>query len=76
MHIKIFTTGGTIDKVYFDATSAYQVGPPNISAVFDELKLGFTYTIESLMKKDSLELTDDDRDIIFRAVVKDPATGF
>ncbi len=71
MHIKIFTTGGTIDKVYFDATSEYQVGPPNISAVFSELKLGFTYMIESLMKKDSLELTDDDRTIICRAVAAD-----
>jgi L-asparaginase len=73
MHIKIFTTGGTIDKVYFDATSEYQVGPPNISAVFDELKLGFNYTIESLMKKDSLEITDDDRKIICQATAKDPA---
>jgi len=73
MHIKIFTTGGTIDKVYFDATSEYQVGPPNISAVFDELKLGFTYTIQSLMKKDSLELSDEDRTIIYQAVEKDPA---
>ena len=73
MHIKIFTTGGTIDKIYFDATSEYQVGPPNISAVFDELKLGFTYTIESLMKKDSLDLTEDDRAIIFRAVAKEPS---
>jgi L-asparaginase len=72
MHIKIFTTGGTIDKVYFDATSEYQVGPPNISAVFDELKLGFNYTVDSLMKKDSLELTDDDREAIYRAVAKDP----
>ena len=72
MHIKIFTTGGTIDKVYFDATSEYQVGPPNISAVFDELKLGFNYTVESLMKKDSLELTDDDREAIYRAIAKDP----
>ena len=73
MHIKIFTTGGTIDKVYFDAMSEYQVGPPNISAVFEELKLAVTYTIESLMKKDSLELTDDDRTMIYRAVAKDPA---
>jgi L-asparaginase len=73
MHIKIFATGGTIDKVYFDATSEYQVGPPNISAVFDELKLEFTYTIESLMKKDSLELTDEDRAVICRAVAEDPA---
>lgn len=73
MHIKIFTTGGTIDKIYFDATSEYQVGPPNISAVFDELTLGFTYTIESLMKKDSLELNDEDRETIFRAAEKELA---
>jgi L-asparaginase len=73
MHIKIFSTGGTIDKVYFDAMSEYQVGPPNISAVFEELKLAFTYTIESLMKKDSLELNDDDRTFIYQSVSKDPA---
>lgn len=73
MHIKIFTSGGTIDKVYFDAMSEYQVGPPNISAVFEELKLGFSYTIESLMRKDSLEITDEDRATIFKAVAKDPA---
>jgi len=73
MHIKIFTTGGTIDKVYFDATSEYQVGPANISAVFDELKLGFSYTVESLMKKDSLDLTDDDRETIYQSAAKDPA---
>lgn len=36
-----------------------------------ELKLGFTYAIESLMKKDSLELTDDDRTIISGAVAKE-----
>lgn len=73
MYIKILSTGGTIDKVYFDAMSTYQVGPPNISAVFDELKLGFSYTIESLMKKDSLEITNDDRMLIYRAAKEDPA---
>jgi len=73
MYIKILSTGGTIDKVYFDAMSTYQVGPPNISAVFDELKLGFSYTIESLMKKDSLEITEDDRMLIYRAAKEDPA---
>jgi len=73
MHIKIFSTGGTIDKVYFDAMSTYQVGPPNISTVFEELRLGFSYSIESLMKKDSLEITDEDRMKIHRAVKKDAA---
>jgi L-asparaginase len=28
MKIKIYTTGGTIDKVYFDQKSDYQVGDP------------------------------------------------
>ncbi|NNM04482.1 MAG: asparaginase, partial [Gemmatimonadetes bacterium] len=44
------------------------------SAVFEELKLGFSYSIESLMKKDSLEITDEDREVIFRKVREDPAT--
>ncbi len=73
MHIKVFATGGTIDKIYFDAMSTYQVGPPNIAAVFEELKLGFNYTVESLMKKDSLDLTEADRTIIYKAVKADPA---
>ncbi len=73
MYIKIFATGGTIDKVYFDAMSTYQVGPPNISSVFEELKLGFNFSIESLMKKDSLEISKEDRAIIHKAVAMDSA---
>jgi L-asparaginase len=73
MHIRIFTTGGTIDKVYFDAKSTYEVGPPNIETILNELSLEFDYTVESLMKKDSLDLTDQDRTFIYEAVAKDPA---
>ena len=29
--IKFLTTGGTIDKVYFDAKSEFQVGPPQVT---------------------------------------------
>lgn len=63
-NIAILTTGGTIDKVYFDAKSEYEVGPPNIERVLGELNLAISYTITSLMRKDSLEMTDDDRRII------------
>jgi hypothetical protein len=28
MQIKIFAVGGTIDKIYFDKKSKYQVGEP------------------------------------------------
>lgn len=71
--VKVLATGGTIDKIYFDARSTYEVGPPTIETIFNELVLGFRYTVTSLMKKDSLDLTKRDRTIIHRAVLKDPA---
>jgi L-asparaginase len=70
-YIKIVTTGGTIDKVYFDAKSTYEVGPPNIEMIFNELSLAFDYEVVSLMKKDSLDLTTEDRRVIYEAVATD-----
>lgn len=64
----ILATGGTIDKIYFDAKSAYEVGPPNVEMVLGELDLSVNYRVRSLMRKDSLELTDEDREIILQAV--------
>ena len=66
--ILILTTGGTIDKVYFDARSSYEVGPPNIEIVLGELDLAVDYSVRSLLKKDSLEITDEDRALILQAV--------
>lgn len=65
--ISILTTGGTIDKVYFDAKSEYEVGPPNIERVLGELNLAISYTIIPLFRKDSLEITANDRSIIRQA---------
>ncbi len=67
--ILILTTGGTIDKVYFDAKSTYQVGPPNVATVLQELDLVIDYSVRSLLKKDSLEMTDDDRELILREIL-------
>lgn len=66
--IKIFTVGGTIDKIYFDAKSSYEVGPPNITEVLSGLSLNLDYDVVSLMQKDSLEMTDSDRETVRRAV--------
>lgn len=73
-HVKVFTVGGTIDKVYFDALSSYQVGEPRVESVFHGANVTFDYEIEPLMKKDSLEMTDADRTIIREAVEADDAT--
>ena len=70
--ILILTTGGTIDKVYFDAKSEYEVGPPNIKTVLSELNLSITYRIQPLMRKDSLDITDEDREVIKSALVNAP----
>lgn len=70
MKIKIITTGGTIDKLYFDAKSQYQVGDPQVGEVLKEANVAVEYDILSLMRKDSLDLTDADRGRIFQAVAE------
>jgi len=68
LDLQIFTTGGTIDKIYFDALSEFQVGETSLEAIFHEANVTLAYAITPLMRKDSLELTDDDRQAIYQAV--------
>jgi L-asparaginase len=71
MKIRILTTGGTIDKIYFDAKSEFQVGEPQIGELLREAIVSFDFTVESILKKDSLDMTDDDRGLIRRHVRDD-----
>lgn len=64
MKIKIITTGGTIDKVYFDRKSEFQVGKPSIADILKEANVTFSYEVISLLRKDSLDITDEDRLLI------------
>jgi len=64
MQIKIITTGGTIDKVYFDRKSDFQVGEPSIVEILKEANVTFSYEVLSVLRKDSLDMTDDDRLLI------------
>jgi L-asparaginase len=68
VHLHIITTGGTIDKIYFDAKSDYQVGDPVIGTLLQQMNARFEFTVESLLRKDSLDMTDDDRESIRRSV--------
>ncbi|MEM1114346.1 MAG: asparaginase domain-containing protein [Pseudomonadota bacterium] len=68
MMITIFTTGGTIDKTYFDAKDSYHVGEPQASGVLERANVTVDYEVVSLMQKDSLELDDCDRQVIKDAV--------
>lgn len=66
--IKIFTTGGTFDKVYFDALSEFHFGDTIVGDLLIEANVSFAYDVETLLQKDSLELDDADRALIRRAV--------
>ena len=67
MNLKIITTGGTIDKIYFDAKSEFQVGDPQIGEVLKEANISVEYEITPWLRKDSLDLNDDDRQRIYEA---------
>jgi L-asparaginase len=71
MQIKIFTVGGTIDKIYFDKKSKYQVGEPAVDQVLKEANINVAYQIESILRKDSLDMTDDDRQLVFDKIEAD-----
>jgi|TARA_B110000977_G_scaffold72155_1_gene97721 L-asparaginase len=71
MDLKIFCTGGTFDKIYFDALSDYKIGEPQIEWIMKQANVDFDYTIESILKKDSLEISDEDRALIVAAVSAD-----
>lgn len=74
MKLKIFTTGGTIDKDYFDQKSQYHVGVPKVEEILAEANVAFEHECEMLMQKDSLDLTDADRRLIHDRVRADPHT--
>ena len=72
MKIKILATGGTFDKIYYDDKSEFHIGEPMATPVLEEANVSFDFEVESILKKDSLELTDEDRQTIRQKVLDDP----
>lgn len=73
MHIQIFTTGGTFDKVYYDALSDFQIGEPMAGEILREAGVALDFNLKSLLRKDSLELDDADRALLREKVAACPA---
>jgi len=59
--ILLLTTGGTIDKQYFDALSQYQITDTTVTKLLAIARVTHPHQVEEVLRKDSLELTDDDR---------------
>jgi len=71
-HLSIVTTGGTIDKVYFDDKSAYEIGDPQIGKILESLGVAFNFDVLPALRKDSLHLDDSDRDLLRRLIEAQP----
>jgi L-asparaginase len=72
MRLRVIATGGTIDKVYFDAASTYDVGDPQVGPLFKESNVTFEFVVESVMQKDSLAMTEEDRALVRQRVESAP----
>lgn len=70
--IRILTTGGTFDKVYFDAKSEFQIGDSEIPEMLAEANVTTDIAVESVLRKDSLEMTDADRTLLRERVLAAP----
>jgi L-asparaginase len=70
--LTIVTTGGTIDKIYFDDKSEYQIGAPYIGDILTQLGVAFAFDVIPILRKDSLHITADDRELIRRTIAQQP----
>jgi L-asparaginase len=70
--LTIVTTGGTIDKVYFDDKSDYQIGSPQIGEILTLLGVAFRFEVIPILRKDSLHVTAEDRALIRSTIEAQP----
>jgi L-asparaginase len=66
--LNIITTGGTIDKIYYDDQSDYQIGEPEITRILKAMNVAFEWDLHALMRKDSLHMTEADRQLIAQTI--------
>ncbi len=76
MFIRFITTGGTIDKIYFDALSQFEVGDSLLKHILTDGLVEFDYDIVPILQKDSLEMTDEDRQTLYDVIAKDDSSHF
>jgi L-asparaginase len=66
--VLVLTTGGTIDKQYFDALSEFQIADTAVRKLLAVARVTHSHRVEELLRKDSLDLVDEDRERIVEYV--------
>jgi len=76
MFIRFITTGGTIDKIYFDDLSQFEVGESQVQHILQEGLVQFDFDVVPLLHKDSLDMTAGDRQLLRDYIEKDSAERY
>lgn len=76
MFIRFISTGGTIDKIYFDDLSQFEVGESQVHHILTEGLVTFDYDVVALFQKDSLEITATDRAKLRDCIANDDSQRF
>ena len=71
-HLTIVTTGGTIDKIYFDDKSDFKIGAPQIGEILTQLGVDFRFDVIPILRKDSLHMGEDDRALVRSTIEAQP----
>ena len=72
MNIRLFVTGGTFDKEYNELNGSLYFKDTHIKEMLELGRSRLNIQIRTLMMVDSLEMTDDDREIILNNCLKTP----
>jgi len=70
MKIKLFITGGTIDKVYNQSNGELEFDKTHFPEILKRARLEVDLSIEELLLIDSLDMVHADRDLIVEKCVK------
>ena len=74
MSVQIFITGGTIAKSYDAIGGDFIFDTEHLISMLDQARCTATVDIETLMLKDSLDMDDVDREIIYQSVESSQAS--
>jgi len=70
MKIRLFITGGTIDKVYNQSNGELEFDQTHFPEILKRARIEVDLSIEELLLIDSLDMVDADRELILEKCVK------
>jgi L-asparaginase len=68
MDLLVISTGGSIDKTYSVLSSSFVVGGPAAVRIMSDAGVTLDFEVRSLMRKDSLDMTEGDRELLAREI--------